>query len=232
LLGETDVYTINATEPFDLYVNILVPDIAGQKKDVVAVIIKDGFPVATLGGDNTEWKLFWEPFGRDSYWMGPEFRERALAGEYKIYVSSGNYDSKYSLAIGEIESFDFKESINALTLIPKLKRNFFNESPAGFIFSIFGYGYIITMFFLAFIFGFVYRLLLKKFAKGTLRGLHKNIGKRDRWGRFALGLGLLVLAIVTTWNPILLFFSGFCFFEAIFSWCGLYAALGKNSCPL
>ncbi|MBM3192026.1 MAG: hypothetical protein FJZ63_05185, partial [Chlamydiae bacterium] len=32
LTGEPDVYTIEAKEPFDLYVNVLVPDIAGQKK--------------------------------------------------------------------------------------------------------------------------------------------------------------------------------------------------------
>lgn len=32
LTGEPDVYVIKATEAFDLYVNILVPDIAEQKK--------------------------------------------------------------------------------------------------------------------------------------------------------------------------------------------------------
>jgi hypothetical protein len=32
LTGEPDVYVINANESFDLYVNVLVPDIAGQKK--------------------------------------------------------------------------------------------------------------------------------------------------------------------------------------------------------
>lgn len=232
LAGEPQVYTINATAPFDMYVNILVPDIAGQKKDVVAVIVKDGVPLATLGGDNVEWKPFWEPFGRDSYWMGPEYKETAVAGEYKIYVSSSDNDSKYSLAIGEKEVFDFKESVNALRLIPQIKRDFFNESPAGFIFSVFGIGYVIIIFVFAFIFGFVYRLLLKRFVKGTLRGLHKNIGKNDRWMRFALGAGLLALAITTSWSPILLFLSGFCFFESIFSWCGLYAAMGKNTCPL
>jgi len=39
-------------------------------------------------------------------------------------------------------------------------------------------------------------------------------------------------AITTTWSPILIFFSGFAFFEAIFSWCGFYAAMGKNTCPV
>ena len=41
-----------------------------------------------------------------------------------------------------------------------------------------------------------------------------------------------LLAITTTWSPILIFFSGFALFEAIFSWCGFYAAMGKNTCPV
>ncbi|MFT5360243.1 MAG: hypothetical protein ACI88L_000734 [Candidatus Paceibacteria bacterium] len=38
LTGEPDVYVIQASESFDLYVNVLVPDIKGQKKDVSAVV--------------------------------------------------------------------------------------------------------------------------------------------------------------------------------------------------
>jgi hypothetical protein len=78
----------------------------------------------------------------------------------------------------------------------------------------------------------LYRFILKKFASGTTRGAHKNIGKYDRAIRFAIALGLLLLAITTSWSPWLLFFSGFALFEAIFSWCGFYAALGKNTCPV
>jgi uncharacterized membrane protein len=89
----------------------------------------------------------------------------------------------------------------------------------------------IVVFILAFLFGFFYRLIVKKMAVKTVRGSSKNIGTQDRWYRFGLGVILFILAIITAWNPILLFASGFCFFEAIFSWCGLYAALGKNTCP-
>lgn len=32
--------------------------------------------------------------------------------------------------------------------------------------------------------------------------------------------------------PKTIFFSGFAFFEAIFSWCGFYATIGKNTCPV
>lgn len=233
LTGEPDVYIIEGSEPFDLYVNVLVPDIEGQKKDVSAAVIKDGnteAPLAVLEGINFEWKQFYEPFGADSYWMGPEYEARAEAGTYEIRVWSSNNDSKYSLAIGEIEAFDVKETLNALTIIPEFKKNFFDESPIGFIVSPFGWGLIVVMYLLAGIVGLIYRAILKRLAKGTVRGVHKNIGKWDRLIRFAIGAGLLLWAITTTWNPILIFFSGFALFEAVFSWCGFYAAMGKNTC--
>ena len=232
LTGVPDVYVINSSVSFNLYVNILVPDVPGQKRDISAVIFKDGSQLAKLDGVNFEWKKFYEPFGADTYWMGPEYKAQAEAGFYEIHVSNPGNDSKYSLAIGEIEAFDMKEGINALTLIPELKKNFFNESPISFIISPFGWGLIVIMYLLAIIVGFVYRLILKHIAKGTVRGVHKNIGKNDRLLRFAIGIVLLLWATTTTWNPILIFFSGFCFFEAIFSWCGFYAAFGKNTCPI
>lgn len=232
LTGEPDVYVINASAPFDLYVGVLVPDIAGQKKDVSAVVMKDGKQIVVLDGATFAWKQFFEPFGHDSYWQGPEYKARADAGTYEIRVTSPNNDSKYSLAIGEIEKFDGKEGMNALTLIPQIKKNFFNESPIDFILSPFGWGLIVVMYILAFIAGFIYRTILKKFAKNSPRGVAKNIGKLDRLIRIAIGVALLLLAITTTWSPILIFFSGFAFFEAIFSWCGFYAAMGKNTCPV
>jgi hypothetical protein len=91
---------------------------------------------------------------------------------------------------------------------------------------------IAQMYLLAIIFGFAYRAVLRRAARGTVRAMGQNIGTSDRWVRFALGVGLLVWAITTTWSPLLLFFSGFCFFEAAFSWCGLYAAIGRTTCPL
>ncbi len=235
LTGEPDVYVIKTSEPFDFYVNVLVPDIAGQKKDVSAVVIKDGNvekPLAVLDGIPFEWKKFYEPFGADSYWQGPEYKARADAGIYEIRVTSPNDDSKYSLAIGEIEKFDGKEGLGALTIIPELKKDFFDKSPIGFIASPFGWGLIVVMFILAFTAGFIYRAILKKFAKNSPRGVAKNIGKPDRLLRAAIGVGLLLWAITTSWSPILIFFSGFAFFEAIFSWCGFYAAMGKNMCPV
>lgn len=232
LSGSPDVYQINATQPVELYVNILVPDITGQQKDIFATILKDGTTLAELDGAKFEWEQFFEPFGHDSYWKGPEYKSRVEAGNYEIRVSSTNNDSKYSLAVGEIEKFNFAEIKNSLNTIPRNKKEFFNKSPIDFILSPFGFGLIITMYGIAFIFGFAYRLILNKLFKSKTRKAHHNIGRNDRYIRLAIALGLLLWAITTTWSPLLLFFSGFALFEAIFSWCGFYAALGKNTCPI
>lgn len=232
LTGAPHTYTIDSPVDFDLYVGILVPDIKSADKSTVAEISKAGLRLATIGGSDASWKTFFEPFGQSSYLDGGEYKTRALAGVYTITVRSENNDSKYSLAIGEIEAFDRAEGVNALSVIPQLKRDFFEESPISFIKSPFGWGLIVIMYILAFIIGFLYRAILKKFAKNSPHGVARNIGKSDRLIRFAIGVGLLLLAILTTWSPILIFFSGFAFFEAIFSWCGFYAAIGKNTCPV
>lgn len=232
LSGKPAVYTITADKPFALYIGVLVPDILDQNKDVSAVILKDGKQIALLDSTGFEWKKFFEPFGRDTYWQGPEYKARGDAGDYEIRITSTNNNSKYSLAIGETEAFDFKEGMNALTLIPELKKDFFNKSPAGFILSPFGWVFIAIMFVLAFVFGILFRLVLRRFGRNTVRGVSKNINTNDRWLRFVIAIALFVWAVTTSWSPWLLFFSGFALFEAIFSWCGFYAVLGKNTCPI
>jgi hypothetical protein len=238
LTGEPDTYIIESATPFNLYVNVLVPNIAGvteQKKDVSAAVIKDGqtdTPLAMIGGVNADWEKFYEPFGVSTYWRGPEYKARAEAGRYEVRVWSSNNDSKYSLAIGEGEFFDSKEIWNALRLVPKIKSDFFEESPVSFIKSPFGYGLILLMYLLAAIVGFIYRTLMRRFAKNTLHGRAKNIGTADRLIRVGIGIALLIWAITTSWNPLLIFLSGFALFEALFGWCGLYAAIGKNTCPV
>ncbi len=235
LKGIPQSYSISSDTTFSLYVNIVVPDIEWQKKDISVIIVKDGEsenPFAILDGNTFTWTQFFEPFGYDTYWKWPTYKGVVSAGKYDIIVFSTNNDSKYSLAIGEVERFHFPEIMNALSLTPKIKRDFFGESPMSFILSPFGSGLIWVMFMLAFIFWFLYRWILRSFTKNTLRKASKNIDLKGRLFRIAIWCFLLILAITTSWSPILLFFAGFAFFEAIFSWCGLFAALGKSSCSI
>jgi hypothetical protein len=65
LKGTPHTYTISSEKAFSLYVNILVPDIIGQKQDITAIIIKDNDiknPFAVLNGNTFKWTPFFEPF--------------------------------------------------------------------------------------------------------------------------------------------------------------------------
>jgi hypothetical protein len=240
LSGEPDVYVIEASEAFGLYVGILVPDTRNPKKDVTARVMKDDEVLTVIGGEDAEWKAFFEPFGQSTYWDGGEYKARAEAGSYSVVVTSTNNDSKYSLAIGEIEAFDGREGMNALNLIPELKRDFFEESPISFIKSPFGWGLIVVMYLLAGIIGFALKYVFKKIphSKPITVSLSNpsstthNIGRNDRLLRLAIGVALLLWAITTTWSPVLIFLSGFALFESIFSWCAVYQLVGKNTCEI
>jgi hypothetical protein len=232
LKGNPQVYDIKSDKPFNLYVNLTVPDVEGQRTDFGYYIYKDGNlaqPLSQFYGGSFQWSKFWEKFGRDSYLEAASYQNEVEAGDYQIQVMNIDNQGKYVLAIGEKENFDFKESMNAINLIPKIKRDFFNESPINFILSPFGYGYIILIFILAFIFSFIIRLMFKKLAKNPIRKVNKNINTRDRLISVLFGIGLLLWVITTTWNPVILFLAGLCFFEVIFSWCMFYAMWGKNT---
>lgn len=89
-------------------------------------------------------------------------------------------------------------------------------------------------FVVGFVFVFVCRMLLKLFVrnpKSFVGRAERNIGMADRVFRAVLGIVLFAWAVLTRGNSVLMFWSGFCIFEAVFSWCGFYAAIGKNSCP-
>ena len=248
LRGTHAEYRINSDREFRLYIGILVPDIPGVRKDVSAEIyrLKDKTKeaIAILDGGQFKWVQFYERFARDNYYWGPEYTaddsqkgvllkgRLVQAGDYRIKVFSPINQGKYAIAIGDAEEFPLKEILSALSVVPQLKLKFFNEPILKVILSPFVWGYILICYTIAFVVGFALRGILKIAVKYSIRGFGKNIGKPDRLLRLFISVALLVWAIATTWNPILLFLSGFTLFEAIFSWCGFYAILGKNTCQL
>ncbi|MCE5294902.1 MAG: DUF2892 domain-containing protein [Chlamydiales bacterium] len=58
----------------------------------------------------------------------------------------------------------------------------------------------------------------------------KNISNKDRLLRAIFSFILFVGAYLTG-SYIMLALALFCLYEAIYSWCVVYALLGKNSCP-
>jgi hypothetical protein len=249
LQGSAQEFRIVSDQDFRLYVGLLLPNIDGINEDIsveISRINPEGSAlVALLDGKDFQWTPFFEDFGKDSYLWGPEFAakdskkgeelkgQKMSTGTYMIKVYSPDNSGKYSLVVGDAEIFSFSEMLKASINVPHIKRQFFGYSPLTVLASPFGWAYVLVLFVLAFAFGLLYRFLLRLLSKkATSYKAPKNIGKFDRWVRATLGLVLLVFAMMTTWNPFIIFLAGFCFFEALFSWCGFYAAIGKNSCPI
>ena len=197
LSGKPHIYKISTSSPIDLYVNVLVPFILSPKKG--------------------NWKEFFEPFGHSMYWKGPEFKVRADAGKYKIHVQSTEKSIRYVLATGEIEAFDGPESLNAILLIPKLKKDFFEESPLSFILSPLGWGYVLLLQLLVILTGFVILKILNisriKFQTKYFQSSAKNI---IICGVF-FWVTILFFTIQTSWHPLLIMMSGLALFIALIS---------------
>ncbi|WP_431062277.1 hypothetical protein [Methanobacterium sp.] len=140
LKGNPDYYKITSDKPFKLYVNILVPQSPGISSDFVSAEITDstGKRIALLNGTNSKWTPMFEPFGGDYYLQGPEFAQNVSAGTYYIKVFNTNNTGKYSIAIGDIESFPADESIKALISIPQLKEQFFAKPVTTMFFEFLG----------------------------------------------------------------------------------------------
>ena len=217
LSGKPHIYTISTSSPIDLYVNVLVPFIEGPEKNVIVKIFKGEQLMGILNPKKGNWKEFFEPFGHSMYWKGPEFKVRADAGKYKIHVQSTEKSIRYVLATGEIEAFDGPESLNAILLIPKLKKYFFEESPLSFILSPLGWGYVLFLQLLVILIGFSISKLLNisriKFQTKYFQSSAKNI---IICGVF-FWVTILFFAIQTSWHPLLIMMSALALFMALIS---------------
>jgi len=128
LHGQADVYHIQMTSGFLLYVNIVVPELSGQRTDFIVDIIKGNDAVYTrMDGTRAKRTPFYEEFAGDNYLKGPEREQEVSAGEYTIKVSNPDNQGKYSLAIGKIESFPPNEILKTFHALPILKTEFFNK---------------------------------------------------------------------------------------------------------
>ena len=67
LHGRPQVYRFQATMPFDLFVQLTVPDLPGARRDFMIRVHRDAQLLQTMDGTTAEWTSFYEPFGGDGY---------------------------------------------------------------------------------------------------------------------------------------------------------------------
>ena len=129
--GELDgpnYYNISEDESFNLYLNLLVPDIENIDKDLSLEVTKDNETILALNGSEYEWTYFYEEYGGDGYYKGPEAERKVEAGTYIVKVFSPDNQGKYVLAVGKEEKFEVKDMFDTLVTLPKLKKDFFGKS--------------------------------------------------------------------------------------------------------
>ncbi|OGY42532.1 MAG: hypothetical protein A2Y82_04185 [Candidatus Buchananbacteria bacterium RBG_13_36_9] len=141
LNGQPVVYEIKIDQPLELYVSILVPDISYVPKDLVAKIYRDKIDrktlLATLDGTKFEWTKYYEEYGGDNYWQGPEEKRKVEPGTYLVQISRANNVGQYVLVVGQKEEFPPDKMLQTLLLLPKLKM-FFDKSPLLALFNLIG----------------------------------------------------------------------------------------------
>ncbi|HOU36008.1 MAG TPA: hypothetical protein PLJ26_00820 [Candidatus Omnitrophota bacterium] len=140
LEGEPDYYRIDSGSPYQLYLNILVPDRKDSVLDVKVDVVTGNLTLLSLKGAGFGWTRFFEPFARDRYLKGPELDWRLRQGTYFIKVSNRGNRGRYVLAVGRRESFPVHEVARMAWTLPVIKKHFFGKpgycaffSPAGLI---------------------------------------------------------------------------------------------------
>jgi NADH dehydrogenase [ubiquinone] 1 alpha subcomplex assembly factor 1 len=136
LVGEPHYYRIVYPKEFVLYANILVPDFSPKaepisKHDMSFQILAEGESLFMAEGNKSEWRRFYERYGRDHYYMGPEFEQKVSAGTYHIKIFNGKNVGKYALAIGKKESFTPWGLVGAMVKARSLDKWFFKPDAGG-----------------------------------------------------------------------------------------------------
>ncbi len=163
---------------WELYLNILVPSSVNiTSRYSVDVYDNQNKKIYSIDGKSSDWKQYYESFGRDWYMQGPELDQKVPSGKYKIevYSTEAGNKGKYVLAVGKTESFDAMSILNIYWQIPLLKVQFFKTSVLEFFLTPFGIGLvavlgiiIIIIAFINYLIGLVQSIIRHNMAKTLL----------------------------------------------------------------
>jgi len=125
--GRPQEFILTLQDKPDLYLGLLVPDIANIKTDISLVLAGEGNEYV-LDGLQYTWEYFYEEYAGDGYLQGPELTKALPRGKYTIKVYSPRNLGKYVLVVGKKEVFSPSEIWNMVKSLPYLKIKFFNKS--------------------------------------------------------------------------------------------------------
>ena len=146
LKGSPRDYFIDLNKDFQIYVNLLVPEVTnGSGRYSLEIFDSQDNKIYSVDGTSFEWKEIYDDFGRDYYLKGPEFTKQLSAGKYKIEVFSKDNTGKYVLSFGKNKALGFLSTVNIYWQVPFLKLTFLKTPVLQFFltpFGIYGIGFI------------------------------------------------------------------------------------------
>tara|TARA_B110001452_G_scaffold9504_1_gene8157 strand:+ start:233 stop:814 length:582 start_codon:yes stop_codon:yes gene_type:complete len=142
LTGDPHFYRIQSETDFNFYAGILAAKIgecALEEKFSFEVLDSDFHVLFVADGENFEWTPWYEEYGKQWYWNGPEVGKNFLsdrvfkAGTYYVRVFNNSNTGQYIMAIGDIEKFSFTDIVGLIFSMGKIEDEFWNPSlcPSG-----------------------------------------------------------------------------------------------------
>lgn len=134
--GGPHYYKITSEKDFNFYVSVLAAKIEGcdQKyKFSFEVLDSEFHQIIFADGDIFDWWPWFEKYGDQWYWVGPEIGENFAsnqvfkAGTYYIRVFNQNNKGKYIFAIGDIEDFSFSDIIGTIFSMGAIEDQFWGK---------------------------------------------------------------------------------------------------------
>jgi len=137
LSGNPHYYRIQSDVNFDFYAGILAAKIgecALESKFSFEVLDSEFHRIDLADGKNFEWTPWYEEYGKQWYWNGPEIGKNFLsdrvykAGTYYIKVFNDTNTGQYIMAVGDIEKFLFTDIVGLLFSMGDIENEFWDPS--------------------------------------------------------------------------------------------------------
>ena len=137
LIGDPHFYRIQSEVDFDFYAGILAAKIGEcplNSKFSFEVLDSDFHKIYLADGENFEWTPWYEEYGKQWYWNGPEIgqnfasNEVFKAGTYYIKVFNNSNTGQYIMAVGDIEKFSITDIVGLIFSMGKIEDEFWDAS--------------------------------------------------------------------------------------------------------
>ena len=140
LTGDPHYYRIQSDVDFDFYAGILAAKIGEcdlERKFSFEVLDSEFHNIDVADGENFKWTPWYEEYGKQWYWNGPEIGKNFLsdriykAGTYYIKVFNSNNTGQYIMAVGDIEKFSFTDIIGLIFSLGDIEDEFWDPNLCG-----------------------------------------------------------------------------------------------------